>query len=203
MSPSFTTKRGARYPFYVSSALLRGRKSQAGSIARIAARELETKVLGAVRERVDIGNESSTQRELLERFVERVALKAESVMIRLKDQSPPIALPLMVTKPGAAVHIENNSDRIRPDPQLVHAVVRSHIWLKWLRDGTYETIEELAQNIKLHPKVIRHRIRLAFLAPHIVRSILNGSYGGSVAVTDVCNSASLSWTRQARDVNVG
>ena len=40
MSPSFTTKRGARYPFYVSSALLRGRKSQAGSIARIAAREL-------------------------------------------------------------------------------------------------------------------------------------------------------------------
>jgi len=203
MSPSFTTKRGARYPFYVSSALLCGRKSQAGSIARIAARELETKVLGAIRERVDIGNESSTQRELLERFVERVALKAESVIIRFKDQSPPIALPLMVTKPGAVVHIENNSDSIRPDPQLVHAVVRSHIWLKWLRDGTYETIEELAQKIKLHPKVIRHRIRLAFLAPHIVRSILNGSYGGSVTVTDVCNSASLSWTRQARDVNVG
>ena len=203
MSPSFTTKRGARYPFYVSSALLRGRKSQAGSIARIAARELETKVLGAVRDRVDIGNEASTQRELLERFVEHVTLKAESIMISLKDQSPPIALPWMVTKRGAAAHIENNSDQIRPDPQLVHAVVRSHIWLKWLRDGTYETIEELAQNIKLHPKVIRHRIRLAFLAPQIVRSILNGSYGGSVTVTDVCNSASLSWTQQARDVNVG
>ena len=43
MSPSFTAKRGVRYPFYVSSALLCGRKSQAGSIARIAARELETK----------------------------------------------------------------------------------------------------------------------------------------------------------------
>ena len=109
----------------------------------------------------------------------------------------------MVTKPGATAHIENNSDKIRPDPQLVHAVVRSHIWLKWLRDGTYETIEELAQNIKLHPKVIRHRIRLAFLAPQIVRSIVNGSFGGPVAVTDVCNSASLSWTQQARDVNVG
>ena len=180
MSPSFTTKRGVRYPFYVSSALLRGRNLQAGSIARISARELETKVFDAVRDRVDIGNESSTQRELLERFVEHVRLNAESVMIRLKDQSSPIALPLMVAKPGATAYIENNSDQIRPDPQLVHAVVRSHIWLKWLREGTYETIEELAQNIKLHPKVIRHRIRLAFLAPQIVLSILNGSYGGSV-----------------------
>ena len=157
----------------------------------------------AVRDRFDIGNEASTQRELLERFVGHVRLKAESVMISLKDRSPPIVLPLMVAKPGATAYIENNSDQIRPNPQLVHAVVRSHIWLKWLRDGTYETIEELAQTIKLHPKVIRHRIRLAFLAPQIVRSILNGGYSGSVAVTEVCNLASLSWTQQARDVNVG
>lgn len=203
MSPSFTTKRGARYPFYVSSALLRGRKSQAGSIARIAARELETKVLDAVRDRFDIGTEASMQREFLERFVERVRLEAKSVMISFRDRSPPIVLHLMVAKQGATAHVENDSDQMRPDPQLVHAVVRSHIWLKWLREGTYETIEELAQNIKLHPKVVRHRIRLAFLAPQIVRSILNGGYGGSVAIIDVCNLVSLSWTRQARDVNVG
>ena len=203
MSPSFTTKHGARYPFYVSTALLRGRKSHAGSIARIAARELETKVLSAVHDHVDIGNEAYTRRELLERFIERVTAKAENVMISFKDQSPPIYLPWIVTKKSAAARIENELDEIKYDPQLVHSLVRSHIWLKWLRDGTYETIEGLAQNIKLHPKVIRHRIRLAFLAPQIVRSILNGSYGGSVAVTDVCNSASLNWTQQVRDVNVG
>ena len=37
MSPSFSTKNGVRYRFYVSSALLRGRKAAAGSVGRIAA----------------------------------------------------------------------------------------------------------------------------------------------------------------------
>ncbi len=35
MSPSFSSKNGARYRFYVSSAILRGRKRDAGSIARV------------------------------------------------------------------------------------------------------------------------------------------------------------------------
>ena len=50
MSPSFSVKRGVRYPFYVSSALLRGRKAQAGSVARVSAAEIEAAVQLAVRQ---------------------------------------------------------------------------------------------------------------------------------------------------------
>jgi len=203
MSPSFTTKRGVRYPFYVSSALLRGRKSQAGSIARIAAQELETKVISAVRDRTDTENIGPTQCEVLQRFVERVTLKERSVLISFRDRSPPIDLAWNATRPSVPARIENNPDQTRPNPQLVHALIRSHIWIRWLREGTYETIEELAQNIKLHPKVIRNRIGLAFLAPQIVRSILNSGLGTPTAITDVCNSTSLSWAQQVRDMNVG
>jgi len=196
MSPSFTTKRGVRYPFYVSSALLRGQKSRAGSIARVAARDLEAKVLNVVRDRGNADSEDLTQRELLERFVERIALKEQNVAITFKGQPQPIDVPWMVRKNSPAALIEIKSGEIKLNPQLVHAVVRSHIWLRWLRDGTYKTIEELAQNTKLHPKVIRHRIKLAFLAPQIVRSILNGSNGASVPIVDVCDLASLSWAQQ-------
>ena len=49
MSPSFSRKNGVRYRFYVSSALLRGRKDKAGSVRRIAAREIEGVVEEAVR----------------------------------------------------------------------------------------------------------------------------------------------------------
>ena len=44
MSPSFSTKRGARYPFYISTAL-HGRKSQAGSVPRVPAAEIEAAVM--------------------------------------------------------------------------------------------------------------------------------------------------------------
>jgi site-specific DNA recombinase len=48
MSPSFSSKNGVRYRFYVSSALLRGRKAAAGSVSRIAASEIESAVLAAL-----------------------------------------------------------------------------------------------------------------------------------------------------------
>jgi hypothetical protein len=41
MSPSFSVKGGVRYPFYVSSALLKGRKADAGSVLRVSAAALE------------------------------------------------------------------------------------------------------------------------------------------------------------------
>lgn len=40
MSPSYSTKNGIRYRFYVSSALLRGRKADAGSVGRVPAAEI-------------------------------------------------------------------------------------------------------------------------------------------------------------------
>src|SRR5712672_584538 len=45
MSPSFSTKNGVRYRFYVSAALLRGSKTAVGSAGRVPAAEIESAVL--------------------------------------------------------------------------------------------------------------------------------------------------------------
>ena len=42
-------KGGVRYPFYISSALLKGRKADAGSVLRVPAAALEATVLQALR----------------------------------------------------------------------------------------------------------------------------------------------------------
>jgi DNA invertase Pin-like site-specific DNA recombinase len=198
MSPSFTTKHGARYPFYVSSALLRGRKLEAGSMARIAAQELEAKVLDHVRDRTNTQNMSLTQRELFKNFVERVVVRAGGLTITLKDQSP-VDLAWFRSEQRVSTQADKTGCETKLNAQLVQALVRSFIWLKWLNDGTYKTIEELARVIKLHPKVIRHRIRLAFLAPEVVGSILNGSYDAPVTIAELCSSASLSWRQQRKN----
>jgi site-specific DNA recombinase len=49
MSPSHATKRGRRYRYCVSQAILQGRKEDAGSVARVPAIELERRVVDAVR----------------------------------------------------------------------------------------------------------------------------------------------------------
>jgi site-specific DNA recombinase len=49
MSPSHATKGGRRYCYYVSQAVLQGRKEDAGSIFRVPAMEIERRVIDAVR----------------------------------------------------------------------------------------------------------------------------------------------------------
>src|ERR1700726_2145871 len=59
MSPSFSAKNGVHYRFYVSSALLRGRKAAAGSVGRVPAAEIESAVLAALdANRKDRGSDS-------------------------------------------------------------------------------------------------------------------------------------------------
>ena len=53
MSPSHATKGGKRWRYYVSQALLQGRKSDAGSAARVPAPEVEKRVAEAIGGRVD------------------------------------------------------------------------------------------------------------------------------------------------------
>jgi hypothetical protein len=49
MSPSHAAKGGRRYRYYVSQAILQGRKHEAGSVARVSAREIEKLVADAIR----------------------------------------------------------------------------------------------------------------------------------------------------------
>ena len=49
MSPSHAAKGGRRWRYYVSQAILQGRKHEAGSVARVPALEIEARVAEAVR----------------------------------------------------------------------------------------------------------------------------------------------------------
>jgi DNA invertase Pin-like site-specific DNA recombinase len=50
MSPSHAAKKGRRWRYYVSQAILQGRKHEAGSVARVPALEIERRVADAVRD---------------------------------------------------------------------------------------------------------------------------------------------------------
>jgi hypothetical protein len=58
------------------------------------------------------------------------------------------------------------------DPKLLQAVVRAHVWLRDLKAGKYDSIEDLAKAARLHPKVVRQKFKLAFLSPGIMIKIL-------------------------------
>jgi len=207
MSPSYTTKRGARYPFYVSSALLRGRKSQAGSLTRISAAEIEAAVLIAVRTHLVDDNNGIPPRTLLEHKIARVVVHPKYLTITPRQignsQERPIEIPWSPSRRRDFVQIDdkNNVEGRAPNAELVEGLVRAHVWLKLLSTGQYDSIEALAASAKLHPKVIRNRLRLAFLAPSVTGAILTGKQPNALTLKALDPTMSLSWKDQISRVS--
>ena len=212
MSPTYATKKGVRYPFYVSTALLKGRKNQAGSISRVAAAEIEAATVTMLRKHaIETGDEGALPpHAIIEHLVHRIVIRPTKVVIELKKSAShdsPSQLEIPWSKPAmgeSSEVIDPGEPRVggavlgESKPELVQAVVRAHLWLKQLQDGTYASIEELARAVKIHPKNMRSGLRLAFLAPTVVQSIIRSDRPGTKSSKDSYRMANnLIWETQA------
>jgi site-specific DNA recombinase len=82
MSPSHATKRGRRYRYYVSQAILQGRKADAGSVARVPAIELERRVVEAVRGAAPTDRrERSIETQIIHRLSDRPDAAIDSAVL--------------------------------------------------------------------------------------------------------------------------
>src|SRR6202171_4010422 len=178
MSPSFSTNNGVRYRFYISSALLRGRKAEVGSVGRLAAQAIEDAVVQAVRNHLPT-DEPIDDVQLLGGHLSRVELGQNELIIllrppeqdhtdeRIGDSALRIRLPWSPTSSAQPSSFNRNPPNYREEPDLkaVQAIVRARHWASELANGTYASVDELAASAKLNPKVVRNELRLAFLAP--------------------------------------
>jgi site-specific DNA recombinase len=195
MSPSYSTKNGIRYRFYVSSALLRGRKDAAGSIARIPAAEIEDAVVATLKSRV---NCAAVGPVILADMLERVILEPNRFCIRLSGESElhqEIVIPWSPPQKHAGPTMEGNDHSTDGrNESLIRSVVRAHAWVRVLQDGTYGSVEELADANKLHPKVVRQNLRLAFLSSEVTATILEGSQPTDLSLALLPKLLPLKWT---------
>jgi site-specific DNA recombinase len=88
MSPTHTNKGGARYRYYVSQAVLQGKRRPAGLVSRVPAAEIEALVVAALRDHLSASGDGGEQlpdndRDLLERHLERVTLAPNHLELRL------------------------------------------------------------------------------------------------------------------------
>jgi hypothetical protein len=127
MGPSFSSKNGIRYRFYVSTAL-RGRRHQAGSITRLSAPESEGVIEKALWDKFE---DQADSREAAWDRVERVVFQAKSILLTINSTGTDNTPAETIEIPWASKKVERSeaftapSDR-EPDQKLVQAVVRAH-----------------------------------------------------------------------------
>jgi site-specific DNA recombinase len=198
MTPSFSTKNRVRYRFYVSSALLHGRKAEAGSVKRISAAEVESAVLAALqshRKHAPYADE----REPLGALERVVVTRSELVILTANPKGAGATRKLRVPWSAKAKDAETKVDGNVIEGNalnegLIQSIVRAHAWTRSLQDGSHETVEILAKANNFHPKVIRQALRLAFLSPEVTSAILEGRQPADLSLGGIPKLLPLTWT---------
>jgi site-specific DNA recombinase len=162
---------GDCYRYYVSSVLLRGRKAAAGSVSRVSAARIEDAVRVALAShgQAERPEDASLGIEQVQRVtIARDRLSIELSGLRADDSHGNIQIPWSAEPSNSATVIDHeNAPNGGRNEGLIQGIVRAHTWIQRLSDGTHGTVEELAKADRIHAKVARQALRLAYLAPEI------------------------------------
>jgi site-specific DNA recombinase len=191
MSPSFSSKNGVRYRFYLSTAL-NGRKHKAGSVTRISSSEIENLVEASLSEKTELPKD-----EMLDN-VESITVSAGRIRLSLKQargRQRLIDIP-WTPRLRTPTEIYPTTPDAPTDQKLIKSIVRAHTWLDALSSGHYASVEDLAATADLHPKVIRQGLTLAFLAPELTTAVLEGK--AVAKLSQIPKPLSISWREQHR-----
>ena len=214
MTPSHARRRGIKYRYYISSALLQGRPKQAGTVSRIPAHEVEALVIKAVRNHLNEPTEIADAL-LIQNHVTRVEVQSDQLVIELTDaigvgskrkrkSRNVIEVPWRKTPSTRRREIlvpeseaPQNIRPIRSENRalLVASIARGRRWLDELMTDPTANTESIADREGCSVRKVNMTISLAFLAPDLVKAAIDGRLPHGMGVVRLCDMPA-EWSRQ-------
>jgi site-specific DNA recombinase len=221
MSPSHSNKGGARYRYYVSQAVLQNKPQAAGSIGRVPAAEIEALIIATLRNHLkanatEVQSIPDSDRELLERHVERVMLTAKHIKLQLRrcvdasdeigahdhasdnaagdSRLTTITIPWTSPVPTALkgiIHVPAHNTPMKPSRReaLLIAIAIARKWIDDLAHGRAASFAAIARHEGKVERHVRRLIPLAFLSPRIVSGLLDGTAPADLTLTTLARAA--------------
>ena len=86
-----------------------------------------------------------------------------------------------------------------PDKSLVRALIRAHRWFELLKTGRANSIAAIASEERLTGAYVTRILRLAFLSPRLIESILEGTHPPELTVDRLTlrTEMPLTWREQS------
>lgn len=145
-----------------------------------------------------------TSDDYLNRASEHLAVEAE-VSFNASDGNSSDDLVIPWSAPyvnSTSVHCPAGEPQ-SPNLELVRALARAHRRMRYLVEGKFRSIDELAKSEKTHSKALRQELRLASLSPDITEPILNGEQPPDLSLSKMLTELPLSWLEQRRLLGFG
>ena len=82
------------------------------------------------------------------------------------------------------------------DNAMVKLIARGHRCHRQLFDGTHASIADIAKSENINPSFVSRILRLAYLSPTLVESILDWKYPAHLTMKDLMAPFPMEWERQ-------
>ncbi len=211
MSPTYSRRRHIKHRYYLSLALVQGRREQAGTINRIPADEVETIIIQAVRKHLK-PNQKVTNKQLIETLVRRIDVQPRELIIHLAhpkeakragNKTLRVAWAKTPLKKRHEIMLpatEGQQPKLRPIRSenravLITAIVRGRRWLDELVSDPKASPQTIATREQCTPRKVNMTISLAFLAPSIVKAAVEGRLPFGTKSTSLSDGP-VEWSRQ-------
>jgi site-specific DNA recombinase len=212
MTPSHSRKKGVRYRYYVSQAILQSRKNQAGQVFRVPAPDIEAAVERFVRNRCrDLQGDI---RCLIEAQVRRITVQTDSISVEMAaidgDPAPCDAQsrqivslpwskkPFRAEKGIARAPSAGRDTNPISEEAVLAAMARARRWVDQLMAG--DGLADIAKQEGKGERQIRLLIPLAFLPPLQARNLIDRN-GGVPNLATLAKSVALMWPGVSPDIS--
>jgi len=213
MTPTHTRKGATKYRYYISRALVEGRREQAGSISRVPAAKVEALLTKSVRNHIRLPADVDDT-AMVQSHVSRVDIRPDRLVVELakikgakaRGRTSARRLEVPWRKPSATRRREIllpetlSTHPIRPIRSenraiLVASIAKGRRWLKELKTEPAITVEAIAKRESCSVRKVNMTISLAFLAPNLVKAAIEGRLPYGMGVTRLCELPP-EWSRQ-------
>jgi hypothetical protein len=90
-----------------------------------------------------------------------------------------------------------SEDRVQ-DPHILRAIGRAWAWRRRMEAGEFGTVRDLAIAVNLAERHVSRQLRLAYLAPEVLKRLTCGREASAVRLYDLCFLAGADWAEQVR-----
>jgi hypothetical protein len=118
------------------------------------------------------------------------------------DDTIRILIPLKVRKKNGRPKILPPTDYLpsedqAQDPHILRAIGRAWGWRRRMEAGEFSTIQELAEAVGLAERHVSRQLRLAYLAPEVMKQLVYKREVIAVTVMQLTECSALPWQDQA------
>lgn len=134
-------------------------------------------------------------------MVERVVVSQDHLTIRMtKDGGgETLSVPIHLASAKSGLRLLDQTGANRKNEELIRALALAHGWRRALEGGRYPSVAALAAAEARSERYVWKILRLSYLAPDIVRAVLQGGQPTGLSLSRINKTAfSADWRSQRR-----